>query len=146
MIPVSWIAAGLVVLAVGGYVAHCEHVKADRAAFISDLKAKAEAQKRRIKEIERDNQKAKDDADADNAKLRADNTALAIRLRNQRSDAGYLPAAAATSKRPDLATFDRGGLERALQQFDEGVSGLLAEGDQARIDLNTAKVWAKGRK
>ena len=69
--------------------------------------------------------------------LRADN----LRLRNARSGGSIVPAAPASTRRPDLACFDRPELERALQQLDAEVSGLLDEGDTSAIGLNAARVW-----
>lgn len=132
----------LLATVVTGYVLHCEHVKKDRAQFIAKLETQAEEQKRKIDKQVKDDKAAKEKADAESKKLRADNAALSKRLRDERARSGILPPAPATAKRPDAITFDRASLERALQRLDDGVSGIVAEGDQARIDLDTAKRWS----
>ena len=53
-------------------------------------------------------------------------------------------AAPAGSRSVDLACFDRAELEQALQRFDDGISGLIAEGDADAVGLNTARAWAGG--
>lgn len=85
----------------------------------------------------------KEKADNENrstlATLRADNK----RLRDERSSGSFLPQASPTARSPDTITFSRSLLESALQRLDEGVSGLVGEGDEARINLDTAKIWAQ---
>ena len=137
------IAIGLLVLSVYAYYRHCESVKADYAAFVSRTKAAGEEQERRVKAAIEQGKKDKEKADNENSRLRTSNAALARSLRDARAASGFLPAPAASAKRPEIAAFDRTLLERALQRLDEDVSGIVAEGDQARIDLDTAKVWAR---
>ena len=127
---------------VTGYVLHCEYVKKDRASFIAKLEAQAEEQKRKNKEQELKDKKAKETADAEAKTLRADNAALARKLRQQRSSSRFVPPAPTGTKSPDRIAFDRTLIERALQQLDDEVSGIIAEGDQARIGLDTAKKWS----
>lgn len=146
MIPVSWIVAGVAVAALGGYYAHCEHVKRDRAAFVAKVKAEAEAAVRKAQEIAHDNEKAKEKADADTARLRASNTDLAARLRAARAASGYLPPASPGAKRPERIAFDRAELHRALEYLDERGAGIAAEGDAGRIELDAARRWAAERK
>lgn len=73
------------------------------------------------------------------AVLRADNK----RLRDERASSSFLPQASPTARSPDSITFDRRLLEQALQRLDEGVSGLVGAGDEARVNLDTAKTWAQ---
>ena len=67
------------------------------------------------------------------------------RLRAARANTDYLPAPAPTSQRPDLACFLRADLERAIRQLDADVSGIVAEGDTARLRLDTAIRWGGNR-
>ena len=53
-------------------------------------------------------------------------------------------AAPAGSRSVGLACFDRAELEQALQRFDDGISGLIAEGDADAVGLNVARSWASG--
>jgi len=56
-------------------------------------------------------------------------------------------AAAPGSSSPERACFDRAALDRGLANADgllqEGAIGILQRGDQAIVDLNTAKCWAR---
>lgn len=64
-------------------------------------------------------------------------------LRRARSSADYLPPAPADTKCPEgWACFDRTLLQQAIRQLDEGVSGILAEGDSVRLRLSEAITWA----
>ena len=133
----------VIAVLVGGYVWHCEKGKREHAVFVSNVErlgkeAKAAAELKAAADL-----KAKEKADAEAKRLHADNTALAQRLRDARARSGVLPPAAPTAKRPDLITFDRAELERAIQFLDAGVWGIAKEGDEARIDLDVAKRWAQ---
>lgn len=67
------------------------------------------------------------------------------RLRRARSSTDYLPPAPADTKCPEgWACFNRAELQQAIRQLDEGVSGILAEGDSVRLRLDTAIRWAGG--
>jgi hypothetical protein len=139
------IAIGLLVLTVFGYVKHCQSVKEDYFNFVEKTKLIGEEQERKTKETIARNLKEKERSDAENKRLRTANAALSRSLRESRSSRQYLPAPSPSAKRPDAATFDRGELERAIQSLDERVSGLIEQGDKARIDLDTAKEWAANR-
>jgi hypothetical protein len=139
------LAIGLLVLTVFGYVKHCQSVKEDYFNFVEKTKLIGEEQERKTKETIARNLKEKERSDAENKRLRTANAALSRSLRESRSSRQYLPAPSPSAKRPDAATFDRGELERAIQSLDERVSGLIEQGDKARIDLDTAKEWAANR-
>lgn len=64
------------------------------------------------------------------------------RLRVVHARSNYVPAAPAGSRDTGEACFDRAELERALQQFDAGVTELVKAGDAATIGLNVAREWA----
>ena len=65
------------------------------------------------------------------------------RLRKSRADTHYLPPASTDTRCPETwACFDRAELEQAIQRLDDGVSGIVAEGDQVRLKLDTAIQWA----
>ena len=42
-----------------------------------------------------------------------------------------------------LACFDRAELEQALRRFDEGVTGIIGEGDADAVGLNSVREWAQ---
>jgi hypothetical protein len=137
-IPASWIVAGVLVLAAGAYVWHCEGVKDDmvRAEAIAQQQA-AENARKALEAL-----KAKERADENYTRnldrLRAD----VKRLRDSRPS--VLPPAAPTARDPERACFSRPELDAALRRFVEGAAGLVAEGDEARLGLDAAKqAWPK---
>jgi len=90
-------------------------------------------------------EKRKEEADANNLRLRSDLAVLTKRLRDARANSNFVPAAPAGSDSPARATFDREALERAIRAFDSEVQGLIDEGSRAVVDLDTAKRWARER-
>jgi hypothetical protein len=112
------------------------------ALFQERVRAEGEAAARRAKEIEERHRRIKDDADKQLASARARINDLSRQLRDARAGSGYLPAPAASAASTDRTCFDRTELERALRQLDEEVSGIVAEGDQARVALDAAREWA----
>ena len=76
------------------------------------------------------------------AKEHAALSAANKRLLDDRSRGDRVPAAPAGSKRPDLACFGRADLESALRRLDEGISGLVDEGDQNTLRLKMSREWA----
>ena len=110
--------------------------------------------KAKVEVLGREAQKAADEKYAkaikDREKANAENIATTARLndavaklRAQRSSRNFLPSPAATASRPDVASFDRTELERALRVFDQDLQGFTNEGSKAVIDLDTAKEWAR---
>lgn len=139
----QFIAGAGIVLAIGGYYLDCEHNKNDYKNFVASLKADQKLAEK-VSGIQAKNDRRKNEIlHNENANLRASNAALSRSLRDARSRANYLPPAAPGAKRPEVATFDRQELERAIQRLDDRVSGIIEKGDQARIDLDTARSWAK---
>ena len=134
---------GMLALGITVQTKRLEAAKAEYAAFVAAVKAKGEEQERKTKEQIAKDKAAQEKANAENQTSRARIAALSRQLRNARASSGILPAPAPTARRPDAITFDRAELERTLQRLDEGVSGLVAEGDQGRIELDVARNWAK---
>jgi len=85
---------------------------------------------------------AKEKADAENFRTITELRDSVARMRLARSRGSYLPPATADSASPESITFDRAELERAIRQTDERIQDLIAEGDEARINLDTAIRWA----
>lgn len=144
------IAAGVVIVALGIAVkvqtSRLDSVKAEYAQFKATTEAIGKAAELAKKKQEADDKERKGKADAENAKTKRDLAGLydAYRsLRDQRSRSGFVPQAAPGSASPATASFDRGALDNALRGFDKGVAGLLREGDEAIVDLNSAKEWAR---
>lgn len=154
--PFAWRAIGALVLAASifgaGVYWHHKTYYVPMVAEYNQFKGGVEAVGREaFKRAERqtaEDQRSKQRADSENAKSRRDLDALYDaygRLRDQRANSGggFLPSAPAGSGSPDVATVDREAVDRALSTFDRGVTGLLKEGDQAIVDLNTAKRHAQ---
>lgn len=63
------------------------------------------------------------------------------RLRESRSSSRFLPATTNATGNLNEACFNRENLERSLQRFDDGVTKLITEGDEAIIKLKIASDW-----
>lgn len=143
----NWKLLGMIALvgSVLTYVLHCEHVKRDRDQIIAKLQVQAEEQEKRNKEQVARDRKAKEAADESAKKQMATLQRTIKRLRDERQRAPSVPAAPASSSRPDLACFDRAELSRAVGNLEAGVEGLVAEGAAAALELDAAREWARGR-
>lgn len=83
----------------------------------------------------------KEKADAENLRTITELRDSVARMRLARARGSYLPAAPADSQSPENITFDRAELERAIRRLDERVQGLIEQGDEKRINLDTAIRW-----
>lgn len=114
-------------------------------SFVQQTRTLGESARQIAAKTAADDKLRKEQADAENGRtldrLRAD----VKRLRDARTGGGFLPAAAPGSLRPDLACFERTKFVAAIQRFDAGLSGLVEGGDEATVNLDTAKIWAQGR-
>jgi hypothetical protein len=129
-------------LAVGltlGYLKGCTDERVRGAEFKAAVTALGQEQERRAAEVGARNKAFKEKVDAEHVKLRADYTLLAGRLRDARARSSLVPAAGPDARRPETIPFDRTELDRALRAYEAEVTGLLEEGDKARIDLDTVK-------
>jgi hypothetical protein len=148
MSRVYWaLGAAILVLATIAYISHLQRdrdaIRAEYAGFVAQVKVQGEAAKKAAQIQEAADKKRKDQVDAENARLRRANAAIARGLRDARSSAGYLPQPAPGSASPPSTCFDREQLESAIRRLDAGLSELAERGDQAITDLDTAKEWAK---
>lgn len=113
-------------------------------AFVTTTKAQGEAAKKLADATAAEDKRKKESSDHEYqttiASLRAD----VKRMRDDRARSRFVPAAPADSRSIGLACFDRAELERTLQQFDEAVTGLIAEGDADAVGLNVGRRWAAG--
>ena len=142
----SWLAAAAVMLVMGIAIkvesSRLESCKTEHAAFQASVKAQGEVAIAKTKaEIERQAKLLKE-SEVNSAKAKSDLSVANKRLRDERARSSRVPAAPAGSAKPDLACFGRADLERALQQLDEGVSGLADEGDQNTLRLKMSREWA----
>lgn len=141
LIFANWrgIAIGLIVLAVGTYVLHCEHVKSELATSIAIAKQQeVENAKKALRDI-----KKKELADENYENRIARLNASLKRLRD--SGGSLTPAAPAGAEHPDRITFDRALFDRALRDYEAEVEVLIGEGAASIEGLDTAKSWVKGR-
>lgn len=147
MIPIS-ISTHLLVYAaiaagVGGYIWHCQSVKQELHDTIATHRAEQVlARELNKKDVEKQ-KRAKETADAELKKVTGERNTLSERLRGERAKSALTPSASSTSRRPDLACFDRGELHTALSRFEERVAGLFEECDARAVELESAKRWAK---
>jgi hypothetical protein len=119
-------------------------VQARFDGFVGKVKAEGEAAKKLAEAKAAEDKRKKDSSDHVYQTTIAGLTADVKRMRDDRARSHYVPAAPAGSRSVGLACFDRADLERTLQQFDEAVTGLIAEGDADAVGLNVARSWAAG--
>jgi hypothetical protein len=119
-------------------------VQAKYDGFVATTKAQGEAAKKLADATAAEDKRKKESSDHEYQTTIADLNADIKRMRDARAGSRFVPAAPAGSRRVDLACFDRADLERTLQQFDEAVTGLIAEGDADAVGLNVARFWASG--
>ena len=129
-------------IAVYGYYTHCQYVKRDRDQIIASLKVAAAENDKRVKIAIAQAKKDKEKADENHKRVVARLQFDVKRLRDN-PPSSFLPPAPAGSTSPERASFNRAELDRALRSFEEGIEGLIAEGDDSRIGLDTAKRWAQ---
>lgn len=146
-----WIALGAFAagVTVGGGAAwtvqgwRLDAVKAEFKGFVDVTRILGEEALRARMIREAADQKRQEQADAENKRTIDAFRADIKRLRNARAGSRFVPAAATSASRPDLACFDRADLERSIRGFDLGVQGLVDEGSATTVNLDTAKVWAQ---
>lgn len=117
-------------------------VQAKFDGFVATVKAEGEAAEKLAKAAAAEDKRNKESSDHEYESRIASLTADNQRLRDARARSGYVPAAPAGSRSPELACFDRTELEQALRRLDEGISGLIDEGDADAVGLNVARRWA----
>ena len=149
MMTYIYLAVGAVVLALSGAVyvqtVRVAACKAEFAEFRGGVEALGKAAEKSARDKEAMDKIFKEKSDAENEAAIAGLNATIKRLRDARPSRSFVPPAATSSSRPDLACYDRPELERATGDLVESLRGLADEGSKATLDLNTAKAWARGR-
>lgn len=154
-----WFAGAALLIAAAGWGAYAMH-RHDKAAyttlesefttFKATVAAKGEQARQQAVLQQKQDKKRKDDADKRYAQTVAALDANIRGLRAAADSRSYsLPAAPATSSRPDLACFDREQYQREMGILDarllQGSRNLADEGTTATVGLDTGKTWAQSR-
>ena len=147
--PMLYAAIGASVIIVGLTIAlkiqssRLETCKEEFTVFRTETKRIGEAQEKANREKELEDKKLKEKTDADHKSTIARLNRDIKRLRDVHARSSLTPEARPAAKRPDLACFDRAELARAVGGLEEGVLRLTRQGDEARLDLDTAREWAR---
>lgn len=120
-----------------------ETVKDEYAEFAAMVKVAGEQAQKAADAQAAQDKRNKERADAEHMRATTALRADIARMRESRSGGNFLSPAAPGAKRPDLACYDRTELESAIRGLDKGLQGLVDEGSQATVDLNTLKLWAQ---
>lgn len=121
-------------------------VKAEYKGFVAVTDAMGKAAKAKADAEKKADQHRKEQSDAAYEKTLAALRVDVKRLRDSRTSGGGLRAPAASPASPNRICFDQAQLDRALRVFDEGLLGIIEGSSQAVVGLDTAKIWAQGRK
>lgn len=115
----------------------------EQAAFLAAIDIAAKDAEIKAKQKEKQYAEAKESADTKYqdtiAKLKSDADSLRIERDKARSTA--LSNIARRSKDPDRLCFDRTKLERAIEQFEQGVSGIAGQSDDRDAKLIFIRDW-----
>lgn len=115
----------------------------EQAAFIAAIDIATKDAENKAQQKEKQYAEAKESADTKYqdtiAKLRSDADSLRIERDKARSSA--LSNIARRSKDPDRLCFDRTKLERAIEQFEQGVSGIAGQSDDRDTKLIFIRDW-----
>ncbi len=110
--------------------------------FVSKTEEAGKAADTKARAIEAANKLSKEKADAAHKSTLSEYRDYVGRVRLSRARSSFLPSAPADAGSPESIAFDRAELERAIRQTDERIQELISEGDEARINLDTAIRWA----
>ena len=143
-----WIAGGAFVLGLSSawwlQGLRLDAVQAKYDGFVATVKAEGDAATKLAEATAAEDKRNKESSDHEYQTTIARLDADVKRMRDDRARSSFVPAAPAGSRSVGLACFDRADLERTLQQFDEAITGLIAEGDADAVGLNAARSWASG--
>ncbi|MCZ2127457.1 MAG: hypothetical protein LC099_06790 [Anaerolineales bacterium] len=115
----------------------------EQAAFIAAIDIATKDAEIKVQQKEKQYAEAKESADAKYqdtiARLKLDANSLRIERDKARSTA--LSNIARRSKDPDRLCFNRTKLERAIEQFEQGVSGIAGQSDDRDAKLIFIRDW-----
>ena len=143
---------GALVLAVGGYITHCQWAKSDRDKILVQIEQAATKRERELKaevaEQKRINEEQSDEFTKDKGKLVAGYESYIKQLRDHNRSsfiADALPAGTGVDE--GTVCFDRARLASEMAGFEaraeERVIRLLAEGDHARLVAKRSLEWIR---
>lgn len=147
-----WLYAGLfavgVVIGAGGAWKvmswRIDEIKKEYASFVAQTEALGKQAQAEAAAKETQYKQAQKEADIEYKNnldhLRADN----VKLLQARSRSGYVPAAPRSTRRPDLACFDRAEFTTAIRRLDAGVSDLIEKGSESIVRLQNSQAWYNG--
>ena len=142
-----YLIAGVVVISMGAAIAiqtyRLNEVKEEYALFKGGVEALGKAAETAAKVKEAKDKLAKEKADADKKRLTTDLAATVKRLRDANSRRSAVSQLPATASSPKLAAFDRTELDRAIQDYQSEILGVVEKGAEAIVDLDSAKNWIK---
>ncbi len=138
-----YVVMALLLAAVGFYKWDADRWEKKYYTFEASVKAVGEAQNAATAAKIMADKLAKDTSDALYADSLGKLNGTIKRLRDEHARSGLVPAAPSGSSNPSLACFDRPILIGALRSYEAEIEGLLGEGDEAAVGLNTAKVWSQ---
>ena len=116
-------------------------------AFVSEVKLTGERMRDHAIQQAKIDKAKKEKIDAQNKTAHARDAATIAQLRldsseRERRRGGVVPRTPGPTGSPDVATFDRPLLERAIRSLVGGVRSLVDIGSAAVTDLDSAKDWA----
>lgn len=118
-------------------------VQAEYDGFVAQVKSEGAAAIKAAKLKEDADIRLKETSDATYTSRLAALRADIDRMRHNRTRGSYLPTPRAATSSLDRVCFDRAQLELALQQLDVDVSGIVGEGDAAKLRLSVAHDWGQ---
>ncbi len=134
---------GLLILSTGFFFKLWREEVRAFAVFKAQVEVLGKAAQVEKERIEREHKLLKERTDVENKRTTANLRATITRLRNDPGQGG-LSSPTPSPASPDRTCFDPAALDRALRNLNQDLLGLIEEGSQAVIDLDSAKAWARG--
>lgn len=118
----------------------------DFAEFKAQVKVIGEVQAQETKKTNDHNEALRKESDNENAKTRRDLAGVYgayASLRDQRTRSRTVSSLPASASHPDTICFQREKFAGAVGVIETGVPVITRKGDDAIVDLNSARMWAK---
>ena len=139
----SVIAIGGLSIALKIQSSRLETCQVEFEVFKRETKRIAEAQEKENRRKEELDRKAKERTDEQHKTTIARLNSDIKRLRDANSRSSLTPQASPTTKRPDLACFDRTLFTQAIREVEGAIEAIVGEGAARTVELDLAKQWAK---